>query len=264
MVGLATAVVCAFFGARQLARPTNDAAVPPRSAGGDIQLPRSANTSFRILHETVRARVYTPDLQELEPEMISAGRLGSASIVDRANSTAGTSGNAVRVTKPDAPDRAVGIPSSLLGGAPPPPAVALVSELSPSTAAELPRVSPAMAEPMPGARPAPAALDQRRLVLDVLKQYERAYDNLDAAGAYAVWPTVNRDALAKAFAGLTSQSVSLSRCDVMVSGDTAQADCTGTARWTPRVGNAQVQSRRWSFRLKSAEEGWTIVSATVR
>ena len=100
-------------------------------------------------------------------------------------------------------------------------------------------------------------------MLDVLRRYKRAYNNLDAAGAHAVWPTVNRDALAKAFAGLTAQNLSLNRCDVEVTGDTARADCTGTARWTPRVGNAQVESRRWSFRLKSADQAMEIVSATV-
>jgi hypothetical protein len=98
-----------------------------------------------------------------------------------------------------------------------------------------------------------------------LHRYQAAYSALDAAAASAVWPGVDRRALASAFGALSSQTVSLGRCDVRVSGGTAQAECKGTARWEPKVGaGPQSASRYWRFDLKNTGTDWIITRATVR
>jgi hypothetical protein len=99
----------------------------------------------------------------------------------------------------------------------------------------------------------------------VLRRYETAYSRLDAAAAGAVWPSLDRRALARAFEGLESQQISFGKCDVTIAGGSAQADCTGTAQWTPKVGGgAQRASRRWRFTLRNQAGEWVIVSANVR
>jgi hypothetical protein len=98
-----------------------------------------------------------------------------------------------------------------------------------------------------------------------LGRYEAAYSQLDANSAGAVWPTVDRRALARAFAGLAVQEISLGQCSVRVEGQMAEADCSGTARWTPKVGGgAQAAARRWHFELRNLGKDWVITSATVR
>jgi hypothetical protein len=76
---------------------------------------------------------------------------------------------------------------------------------------------------------------------------------------------VDRRALARAFDGLSSQSVALSQCDVRVNGSSAQAECTGTATWTPKVGGGtRTASRHWRFDLRNDGGEWVIVQARVR
>ncbi len=82
----------------------------------------------------------------------------------------------------------------------------------------------------------PVAVSEVARVRSVLAQYERAYSSLDAKAARSVWPTVNEQALARAFNGLESQRLTLGRCGVVVDGETAHASCAGSASWTPKVG----------------------------
>ena len=50
---------------------------------------------------------------------------------------------------------------------------------------------------------------------------------------------------------------------VRVSGATAQAECSGTAQWTPKVGGGpQTAARQWQFDLKNAGNDWVITRAT--
>jgi hypothetical protein len=129
---------------------------------------------------------------------------------------------------------------------------------------------PPVATPAPASTTSPAASSStspeadERQVRATLHRYEAAYSALDAAAASAVWPGVDRRALASAFGALSSQNVSLGRCDVRVSGGTAQAECKGTARWEPKVGAGQSASRYWRFDLKNTGTDWIITRATVR
>jgi hypothetical protein len=114
----------------------------------------------------------------------------------------------------------------------------------------------------------PATADnagEERAIRSVLNRYEAAYNRLDAAAAGAVRPSVDRQALARAFEGLASQTVKLGTCEVKVAGALAQAACTGMARWTPKIGGqTQSAARHWRFDLKKTGADWIIVSATIR
>ncbi len=98
-----------------------------------------------------------------------------------------------------------------------------------------------------------------------LARYEAAYTDLDASAARAVWPTVDQRALARAFDGLAAQRVALNDCDVLVTGTTARANCSGVATWTAKVGGGQrSEPRRWTFELKNEAGSWQIVRAEIR
>jgi hypothetical protein len=166
-------------------------------------------------------------------------------------------------------------PAPALPAAPPPappPAAAIVPATEGIAAAPdgavrigappLPEPSPASA---PSAAPAAATPGDEQIIRGVLARYEAAYSRLDAAAASAVWPGVNQRALASAFQGLHSQSISLGRCDVRVNGATAQAQCSGSARWTPKVGGGvQSAARQWRFDLRNSGGNWVITQATTR
>jgi tetratricopeptide (TPR) repeat protein len=106
------------------------------------------------------------------------------------------------------------------------------------------------------------AIDEE-LVLKALQQYRWAYEDLDAASAVAVWPTVERNALARAFDGLASQALTFHDCSVRTNGQVATATCAGTTRYVPKVGSREprVEPRRWSFSLRKREDAWQIENA---
>ena len=143
--------------------------------------------------------------------------------------------------------------------APTPPPVASAPEPAPPPAS--PPANSAVPEVAATAQPSAAAAGVRT----ALMRYESAYSRLDADAASAIWPALDRKALARAFDGLASQEVSLGSCEVRIVGESAVAECAGSATWTPKVGGrSHRQARRWQFQLKSVDAGWQIVSATVR
>jgi hypothetical protein len=97
----------------------------------------------------------------------------------------------------------------------------------------------------------------------VLQRYRTAYDGLDARSAQAVWPAVNQVALARAFDGLLSQSLTFEACDVKLRGEVATATCRGSARYVTKVGSRdpRVESRVWNFTLHKTGSDWQIDSA---
>ena len=103
----------------------------------------------------------------------------------------------------------------------------------------------------------------RELVEEALQSYRRAYGRLNVQSAQAVYPTVNRVALARAFDGLESQSLTFDSCDVEVVGAMAKAICHGTAHYVPKVGSRYPRTEPlvWSFELRKNDSGWTIYYA---
>jgi tetratricopeptide (TPR) repeat protein len=135
----------------------------------------------------------------------------------------------------------------------------------PTAAAITPREPPAatIATAAP-VEPAPIrARSDKDLVEDALQRYRRAYGRLNAQSAQAVYPTVNRVALARAFDGLESQSLTFDSCDVEVRGILARAICHGTARYVPKIGNRYPHTEPlvWSFELRKSNGDWTIYYA---
>lgn len=133
-----------------------------------------------------------------------------------------------------------------------------------------PPVPPPLAAP-PSAAPAPVTpaggvdsqVDDLQQVRAVLQRYRAAYDRLDARLAQAVWPGVNQAALARAFEGLESQTLTFDDCDVHLRGSTASARCTGTARYVPKVGSREprVDPLVWNFALRKGASEWEIETA---
>jgi hypothetical protein len=118
-------------------------------------------------------------------------------------------------------------------------------------------VSPASNEGLP------AAIDEERLVRQILQRYRAAYEGLDAQSAHAVWPAVNESALARAFDGLTSQRLDFEMCNVELAGPAAKAVCRGSARYVPKIGSREprVEPRVWNFTLRKAGDDWQIENA---
>ena len=71
---------------------------------------------------------------------------------------------------------------------------------------------------------------------------------------------MNEKTLARAFDRLEDQDVSFESCKIEVGGVHAEAACTGTARYVPKVGSRtpKAEARRWQFVLRRASDGWLI------
>jgi len=148
---------------------------------------------------------------------------------------------------------------------------------SPVPAANLMTSPPPMTSPRPAASASvsnaasttpPVALTsgEQGKVEDVLRRYARAYADLDAGAARAVWPTVDERALARAFQGLASQDVSFDTCDIQIRGAVANASCRGQASYVGKVGSREprTEARLWRFELRRDGEAWTIENAEAR
>lgn len=134
----------------------------------------------------------------------------------------------------------------------------------PVTTPSEPRPPVAPPPPPKAAEPAAEPSAEPR-IRAVLSSYEAAFRSLDASAVQRVWPGVDARALARAFDGLASQSVSLGQCAFAISGSSATAQCTGSATWTPKVGGgSRTVPRRWQFSLQNAGDDWQIVRAEVR
>jgi hypothetical protein len=150
----------------------------------------------------------------------------------------------------------------------PAPVATEVALALPSTAPTQPPLSP----PPLAAIATPAAatvvdvdpvVDEAARVRAVLQRYQAAYGRLDATQVHAIWPGVDRAALARAFEGLESQALTFKACDVRLSGATANAVCTGSTRYVPRIGSHEprVEQLAWNFTLRKRADDWEIETA---
>jgi hypothetical protein len=130
--------------------------------------------------------------------------------------------------------------------------------------APAPTPAPTSAPPAAAEPPAAAPRDEEK-IRSVLDQYASAYSRLDATAASAIFPGIDRRALARAFDGLAAQSIHLGACDVRVAIESAMVDCAGSATWTPKIGGgSRTEPRRWQFRLRNTSGNWQMVAAKVR
>jgi len=101
----------------------------------------------------------------------------------------------------------------------------------------------------------------------VIQEYATAFGRLDPGAAKRVWPTLDEQALARAFNGLQSQSLTLDDCGVTITGAVAaQASCHGRATYLPKIGRQRPFSTtgEWTFSLARAGSAWVIQSAAVQ
>ena len=160
--------------------------------------------------------------------------------------------------------------------APPPPPAEPAATAAPAvpaasaTAAAPPALSAAPSASPPTAAPeaaaAPVLAPDTRAVLGTLYRYQEAFSTLDSNAAQQVWPNVDVRALDRAFDQLQQQTFDLRSCDVGVSGERAEAVCTGTASYTRKVGNKamRVEARRWRFALRRDGGEWLIQGVDAR
>jgi hypothetical protein len=255
---------------RSAAVPAPVAAAEPPVAGAAVSTaglaPSTAATSgLRVIQETVKAPMATPELISDEPTLPSFPAPPIAP-PDAAPQPAPV----VLATNRGEPTPSIVLPETprgevrfdALATAPPPePPTKPVSNVSSPIGTPLERPT----DELPAARAEPKPADDSSVVRGVLARYERAYNSLDAGAASEVWPGVDRSALARAFDGLESQRVSLKACDVTVTGPAARAVCSGTAMWVPKIGGgAKTAARRWNFELRKHGEDWQIERAIAR
>ena len=100
----------------------------------------------------------------------------------------------------------------------------------------------------------------------VLGQYRNAFSGLDSSAAKAVWPSVDVDALDRAFDRLEQQALEFAKCEIDVEGIRATASCDGSAQYVPKVGNrsTQVAARHWRFNLRKVNQTWQIEEVDAR
>jgi hypothetical protein len=152
---------------------------------------------------------------------------------------------------------AVPPPAPTPAPSPPPPAAPPLAGGAPSPAAP---ASPApVATPTPAA-PAPReALDQTAVIAAV-REYEQAYEAMDVSKTAAVWPSVDRRALRRAFGTLQSQQLQLGKCEVTIAQNEATAHCRGSVAYVRKVGDKTPRTglREWVFRMRKVGDAWVI------
>jgi hypothetical protein len=159
--------------------------------------------------------------------------------------------------------------SAIVAAIPSVPAPSIEPPLPAAPVEVRPSVPPAApsARAAAGALAAAVAADEAA-IQTTLRQYEDAYERLDAKAAMAVWPTVDQRALSRAFAGLASQDLVFRGCEVVVrvGATTAQASCRGTAEYVRRIGNPRpyVEPREWFFTLNKTQGEWRIETVDAR
>ena len=141
------------------------------------------------------------------------------------------------------------------------PAAGPVPEIPPANvqALSVPVDEPA---PLPSEPARSSAQDQ---VNAVLAQFQAAYSRLDAGSVEAIWPSVDRTRLERAFRNLEWQTLAFSECRLDVGGAAATAVCTGVVEYGTRVGNRRARdARTWTFALREESAGWLIQDVLMR
>jgi tetratricopeptide (TPR) repeat protein len=143
-----------------------------------------------------------------------------------------------------------------------------LSQLPPAAAptrsgggASAPSVAPAItAGPAVSATTPIRPSGDQQLVEEALQRYRGAYGRLNVQSAEAVYPSVNRVALARAFDSLESQSLTFDSCDIEIRGVLARAICHGTTHYVPKIGSRYPRTEPlvWSFELRKSNGVWTI------
>ena len=243
------------------------AAVEPAAvSSAGVPGPKPPPDRLEIVRETLTVPQATPRIVEEQPRLPS---VPGPPIADAAPEQPPVALAANRAADPAPPPDTLNVrPELPIEALPERPVVVAPSlKLAPPHPEPTPPATSAPAESAPARTESTDAVNaalprDETIVRSVLRQYESAYSRLDASAASAVWPGVNRGALARAFEGLESQRFSLGSCDVAVNGPEAHATCSGSATWEPKVGGGlRTEARRWDFALRKSGGGWQIERA---
>ena len=80
------------------------------------------------------------------------------------------------------------------------------------------------------------------------------------AATAAVWPSVDRRALSRAFDTLKSQGLDFQSCVINVADARATANCRGTLQFVRKVGNSEplTADQQWVFKMRRFGAEWKI------
>ena len=125
-------------------------------------------------------------------------------------------------------------------------------------AAEVPRAVVAPTSP------APPVIEDQAAVRETLDHYADAYAGMDVRATAAVWPSVDRRALTRAFATLKSQGLTFDSCNINVNDTSATAHCRGTVQFVRKIGSPTplTAPQEWRFVMRKLGGTWTIDEVT--
>jgi len=109
--------------------------------------------------------------------------------------------------------------------------------------------------------PSPSAQDPTRAVLEVLKRYEEAYEDLDSEALKLAWPSLDAQqfrALERSFSNYQWLEMDIESCNVMIDGSQASASCQVRRVIKPRAGSRQTDQRQTTFHLRLDNDRWVI------
>ena len=121
-------------------------------------------------------------------------------------------------------------------------------------------LQPVAAAPAPAAAALSAVAVEQNAVREIVLEYTHAYQAMDVTATAAVWPSVDRRALARAFATLKSQELELANCEISIAVAAAIARCVGTVEYVRKVGNPTPRTgyQEWVFKLRKLGDDWII------
>jgi hypothetical protein len=263
----------------RMMRPPGLPLAPPLQVPGAVDVSAAARRVF-IENRFIRVAPFPP--AGISPRTVRAEQLAMP---------VGTSGRLAAITLPSTPAAA--------SPAPVEPAAMKLADITglPAFAAEASTPQPPAADPMAGHAPVTARLDpavrpaesrrtgdvaslpanerapndqaqnEKDVVLAVLREYSRAYGQMDVRATKAVYPTVDDRSLRRAFDDLKEQQVRFASCGVAISssGAGASAWCTGDATYRPKIGSRMhLPNREWTFTLERDGTGWQILKASMK
>jgi hypothetical protein len=240
-------------GSRIEAEPNRPAASRALTPADPPALPARKTTRSQPTDSTQRARLEEGGNKESDKKKTASPMLKEPLTGQRTIPVAPLATPAETTTRPAL---SPGSPASPVPVAGPLPAA---ESLTPVPAVPLPEiVAPRVVE----AR-SPAALEEVA-VRQALGEYVDAYEGLDVDATAQVWPTVDRQALTRAFASLKSQGLAFAACHLDMAEATAVARCHGTVQFVRRVGNPtpRVEPQQWLFRMRKLGTRWKIEDVT--
>ena len=101
-------------------------------------------------------------------------------------------------------------------------------------------------------------------MLETVSEYRQAYEALDVTATAAVWPSVDRRALTRAFSRLKSQQLELENCMVAIAGTSATTQCRGTVEYVRKIGSSSPRTGYQDIVFKMRKRGseWFIDEVT--